>query len=749
MSKVLKVFATKSELAAVTGLELIADYPAFCVARATPTGERLVTRRWPTEDITAQYQVPLASGTIDTSLKRYDAAGKSRAHPAYRGAGKLDAGPHHYLVQFVGPIKPAWLTAVKKAGGKPRGLHSGFAYVFSATESALQKIAALPCVRWVGHLPHAERLALDLRQAVTALPRTRLREGVFTIEFFDAANLAGGRAALRKLGVKVLGEEKAKRTLVVEIGGAGWRRVVEALSKVHGVRMVQSRAYKRTANDVAARLVEALPIKKGEAGYAGLTGAGEIVAVCDTGFDSGDTGNLHPDFAGRIKRIRSYPISPDYASQVKNPGDDDGAADFNSGHGTHVAGSVLGDGQASNGAIRGLAYKARLVFQAIEQEMKWRDSRDLNQMGRYVLSGLPLDLGTLFADAYRDGARVHTNSWGGGAAGDYDDQCRDLDRFVHDHRDMVVLFAAGNDGTDQDRDGAIDPTSVASPGTAKNCITVGASESLRPRFKRETYGGWWSQDYPKPPWNRDPMADNAAQVAAFSSRGPTRDGRFKPEVVAPGTFILSTRSRMIARGHTAWGAHDGNYFYMGGTSMATPITAGLVTLIREHLRRARKVAKPSAALIKAVLINGAQRLKGARGLVDNTQGFGRVSLEASLLANGGPRRLEFCDEGKALATGSEHTRDIVVKKAGLPLAVTLAYTDFPGERLVNNLNLVLTSPAGRHYAGNGATLNADTANNVEKVRIARAAAGIWKVRVIASNVPEGRQNYALAWSGAV
>ena len=194
MSKILKVFATGAELAAIAGLEPIADYPAFCVVRATPAGQRLVTKRWPTEDITAQYQVPLAAGAIDTSLKRYDAHGRQRPHPAYRGASKLDAGPHHYLVQFVGPIKAAWLTAVKQAGGKPRGLHSGFAYVFSATETALQKITALPCVRWVGHLPHAERIALDLRQMVTALPRTRLREGVFTLELFEPANLAGGRA---------------------------------------------------------------------------------------------------------------------------------------------------------------------------------------------------------------------------------------------------------------------------------------------------------------------------------------------------------------------------------------------------------------------------------------------------------------------------------------------------------------------------------------------------------------------------
>jgi hypothetical protein len=119
-----------------------------------------------------------------------------------------------------------------------------------------------------------------------------------------------------------------------------------------------------------------------------------------------------------------------------------------------------------------------------------------------------------------------------------------LDNFVWKKPDFCILFAAGNDGTDANRDGVVDLGSVTAPGTAKNCITVGASENNRPEFT-ETYGEAWKDDYPVEPLKSDPMANDPDDMVAFSSRGPTADGRIKPDVVAPGTYILSTRSRMI------------------------------------------------------------------------------------------------------------------------------------------------------------------------------------------------------------
>src|SRR6185295_4168452 len=197
---------------------------------------------------------------------------------------------------------------------------------------------------------------------------------------------------------------------------------------------------------------------------------------------------------------------PDFDKYIKNPGGDDGLADVDEGHGTHVAGSVLGSGALSaglpglKGPIRGLAYQAKLVFQAVEQELKWKNPADLEENGRFLLAGIPNDLTELFKQAYQKGARIHSNSWGGGKPGEYDEQCRQLDQFVWDNKDFCVLVAAGNDGTDKDGDGKINFKSVTSTATAKNCITVGACENLRTKFNSEVYGDWWPDDYPSAPF---------------------------------------------------------------------------------------------------------------------------------------------------------------------------------------------------------------------------------------------------------
>ena len=299
---------------------------------------------------------------------------------------------------------------------------------------------------------------------------------------------------------------------------------------------------------------------------------------------------------------------------------------------------MLGDGTASaalagQAPIRGIAHKARLVFQAVEQALDWKNPAHLERYGRYLLAGIPADISTIFHDAYLKGARIHSNSWGGGEPGAYDSQSRQLDQFVWDHPTMCILVAAGNDGSDSDGNGEINFGSVTSPGTAKNCITVGASENLRHAFDTETYGAWWPRDYPAAPYKNGPMADDPDQVVAFSSRGPTADGRVKPEVVAPGTWILSTKSTMLSTTANGWRRfpQSSKYFYMGGTSMATPLTAGAIGGHPPAPASRSQDPQPDGRADESVVIAGAfgSRTPLPSGtVVDNHQGFGRVDLAA-------------------------------------------------------------------------------------------------------------------------
>ena len=753
---ILRVFVDKDDRPPVLQQStLIEPYDAFLLVQATPAGARRLARKYPVEDITDHYQVHLPNKTLNTARPRITTAGKVR-HPAYK-AERLSPGPHHYLVQFRGPIKARWLAALKATGAKLREPEGSFAYVVWARKTSLPKIAALPFVRFMGHLPHASRVAPGLERPARArktLPRRRIRPNVYRVEVFDGRDTGRIAAAARRLRFAVLSQEPGARVLVLEGASSDGARArqIQALSAVHGVKFIRQQIVPRTTNNVATGVMGNAFAAASTTGPR-LTGVGEIIAVCDTGLDTGNPAAIHPDFAGRVVAIKSYPITSDWSSIITNPAGNDGPADLDSGHGTHVSGSVLGDGTASVGGpalIRGHAHKAKLVFQAVEQEMKWKPSAPPNLSGeRYLLAGLPANLGPLFQFAYTSGARVHSNSWGGGDPGAYDDQCRQFDQFVWDHKDLCFVIAAGNDGTDNDGDGKINLKSVTSPGTAKNCVTVGACENLRPEFDSETYGEWWPSDFPASPIKNDPMANRPDQVVAFSSRGPTADNRVKPDVVAPGTFILSTRSSKVAANNFAWAAYPpdkAHYFHMGGTSMATPLTSGAVALLREFLRKKQGIANPSAALLKALLIAGAKRLPGtapSTAIVDNHQGFGRVNVDRSV-----KRALATLD-GPALKTGTKSTFTVKVPTASNTLRIAPCYSDFPGSSLINNLNLIVTDPAGKRYVGNqpssaGGTLTLDSTNNVEVVQVGKARKGTWTIEVVASNVSAGPQDFALA-----
>ncbi len=767
--RIVKVFVSGDEQQSLASrFREIARYDAFVVLQVAPRDATELGTRHLVEDITDEYAIRLGDRVIDTSLPRLDARGKRHPHPAYAGAKTLPPGRHHHLVQFVGPIKNAWLRGVAKAGGEPRATAGGFAWVVRANDSAIARIAALPYVRWVGHLPHRSRIAPLLlhrtgsagAEAGATAPRRRVLPGAYVVEFFGPEDLRAGRRAVQELGLEVLDADPKAGVLVVRgpQRSAQLGRKLEALAAVHGVRLVRERTMNRPSNDVAVGIMDANPVLAPSG--LGLGGKGEVVAICDTGLDSGLPKSIHPDFARRVAWLKSYPITSDYDRYVDNPHGDDGPADVDSGHGTHVCGSVAGSGAASAGIsgtagpIRGLANEARIVFQAVEQLLDWKDPGDVTRYGRYGLAGIPHDLAVLFRDAYAKRARVHSNSWGGGDPGAYDSQCEQLDRFVFEHQDFCVVVAAGNDGTDEDGDGSIELGSVSSPGTAKNCITVGACENLRPSFDAETYGKWWPNDYPAPAWRADPMADRPDEVAAFSSRGPTRDGRTKPDVVAPGTFVLSTRSTRIAPNNHGWAAFPPSnlYFFMGGTSMATPLVAGAAAVVREYLRKKAHVRRPSAALVKAVLVAGARRLPGyapAGTLSDPHQGFGRVDLEA-VLAPKAPVRALFLDR-PGLGTGALRSETLTVSASAAPLRTVLAYSDAPGSQLVNNLNLVLRGPGGAVAIGNQATGSSalDARNNVEVAEVVQPAAGDWRVEVVGSNVPAGPQPYALVVLGPV
>jgi subtilisin family serine protease len=558
------------------------------------------------------------------------------------------------------------------------------------------------------------------------------------VTVFDALEVAPTEAALERIaGVKPSGA--SGRRIAAQVPASA----IDEIAALEGVEWIQEYPIFETFVMPAppeSAAGDPPPVPPAYTGYEtgtkvmnfdaawarGYYGEGQIAGMADTGLDVGDPAKLHPDF-GNLKN--GFALGLGSSSWEDSMG-----------HGTHVAGSILGTGQASDGKLRGGAGRAQLVIESI-----WSPILDN--------IGFSNDLNALFKKAYDAGARVHSNSWGNpNALGAYDDFAHQVDEFMWNNPEMLVVFAAGNEGTDKDSNGVIDTGSVTSPGTAKNTLTVGASENLFPEGgQMKTYGVWHKERWAAEPIASDTVANNPNGLAGFSSRGPTKDLRTKPEIVSPGTNIVSARSHH-PKAELLWGIYNDQYLYCGGTSMATPLTSGAALLTREFLIKHRGFASPSAALVKGTMMHTAYDLYPGQYGLGATQeiparrpnvqeGYGRVDMDQATALE---TETSIVDDRKGLGTG-ETQSTVVHVASGEGLRATLNYTDAPASTsasvaLVNDLDLEVVSPDGAVQSLK------DRRNNHEMLELAHLPEGNYTVTVRGVNVPQGlagKQPYAL------
>ena len=664
-----------------------------------------------------------------------------------------DASKSNYvLIQTSDPLTDEQRQELARLGAEIQEYVPESTYLCRYGPSDLGAIRSLPFVVWADVYLQGFKIAPSLRAAApdaatsvlpTAVPRSPSRKprevDVVLHDDVDpsAAPVRDQLAAAARVDPDELQVGRRKVRLTVQEGELPR---LAGLDEVHHIEAVPTR---QLFNNVARPILHADVVVNGTQ----YQGDGEIIAVADTGFDKGSTTNVHPAFTGRVAKL--YALGRTSPSKSNDP----------HGHGTHVAGSALGDGNSSTmgGAIQGTAPSARLVLQST-----------LDSGGG--LGGIPADLHDLFQPPYdNDGARVHTNSWGATTPGiAYDASAREIDDFVWNHQDVVICFAAGNDGTDANANGLVDAGSVGSQSAAKNCITVGASESNRPDFMPD-YGTYWPSDFPADPIKSDRQADDADGMVAFSSRGPTKEKRFKPDVVAPGTCILSTLSRAVTSPSTDFGtSSDPLFFFDSGTSMATPLVAGCAAVLRETLVK-NGMPTPSAALIKALLVNGAVRLPGqytpteAGSSPNSNSGWGRVDLAGSVIipstngdagfGEGGPLKqgdsntIEIdIPKGPPRHEGAAEPDDVAPMAVGATFKITLVWSDPPGAGLQNDLDLIVRAANGAERHGNmGTSKRFDRANNVEQVLWTNMPPGPAKITIRAFRITNFPQPYAYAW----
>jgi Subtilase family len=648
------------------------------------------------------------------------------------------------LVKFPGPVSAAQLSALEAAAVRvytylphdtflvrvPLGQAASFRAAVGATWAGsyhpYYKIS-----RWVADV-QAEPVDGKLRSLVVQLyPDADLDAVVGEVRALGIEDVAGSRENPFFSRIRLILEDKE----VV--------RVRDDLARLPDVFWIDFEPRRALLNDTTVWVGQS-GLSGGQATPVfahGIYGEGQTIAIVDTGIDA--------DMCWfRDTTLGLPPVNACNGGIVTNPAQRKViAADFlwsnecsggitstewdTQDHGSHVAGTVAGDNFATpllHDTADGMAPGAKLVIQDGGYQVDV--CADLPGIGCAVV-----DLNPIFQQAYDQGARLHTNSWGdkedAAIQNDYSAGSQDVDEFMWNHKDFLIFFAAGNSGN------IASSNIVSSPSTAKSAVSVGATQ----------------------------RSTNAFSMASFSSCGPTDDGRIKPEVTVPGSSIISAN----ADNNTA--TNNCNTKSTSGTSMATPGAAGLTALIRQYymdgwypsgLANALDGFTPSAALLRATLVNSGQNMTGTTAMPANCQGWGRVLLDNALSFAPEARKLFARDDG-SFASGSTNevrTFPLTVTSSAEPLKVTLAWTDFPSTpaanpHLNNDLDLTLTGPAGtvlgNVFSGgvSAAGGTADRRNTLEQVLLAAPATGAYTVTVRSFNVPNGPQPFALVATGAL
>ena len=505
----------------------------------------------------------------------------------------------YYLAQFIAPPDPNWISFIEELGASLVQDVPPQVRVFRMTAAQAAQSREEAYVTWVGLYHPAYALhyylagrdepftAADLRTMRVDPARVVATDtGTLEVSFFFDRTTAEMGPALEAIGATV--RTDTGHSLVIDVSA----QKVEDLLRIPGVWAVETYAGGSLSNQRAGRILAANQVRNfGAVDFlVNLDGGGEIVGVLDSGLDTGGAvggapaPGMHLDFVARVLSVTNVNNAA-FPSIDANP------------HGTHVVGSIIGDGSQAGGFPpppappnptnpRGIAPRASLIFHS------------LNTAAPPALNFA--NFMNAFQAAYAGGARVHSNSWQtiNPAVNPYSQRSGTIDRFIFLHPDLLLLFASMNAEADLNNNGNLDMISVTEQGATKNALCIGACENETNQDGRnQNYRTIFPGRYTNAAFNATAgvvapfsISDNADDLALFSNRGRvTASNRIKPDLVAPGTNVISSGPGAMLpfaagdarRPNTA----PANFYYLdSGTSMATPLAAGAAILVRQFYR---------------------------------------------------------------------------------------------------------------------------------------------------------------------
>ena len=713
------------------GGRLIADYGGWQLVETAQTNG-LVTRD--------NYNfILLKSGRLDTSRPETQ---------ALRQAAGSFSGKRLHLVQFAGPVQPAWRQALLAARLQIVDYIPHNAYLVYGDAQAIAQVQACPAatapIQWDG------RFLENYKTNSLARPAA---EGLFAIQL--VADAAANAATLQLLNPPIQRRRLLHYLNVIAPLNPAQTRAVAARPDVISIQplRVPRKLCERQDQIVAGNLSGNVPAGPGY--LAWLAGAGFtqeqfsassfVVDVTDSGIDNGTTAPNHVGLYTGGDTNAASRVAYTRLEGTPNPGSTLKGCD---GHGTINAHIIGGYDNLSGYPFTdnsGFHYGLGVC--------------PFVQLGSSVIfdpydATYNVSYSQLQDQAYQSGARISNNSWGYDSSdGDYGIESQEFDTLARDaqpagspyptpgNQEMVIVFAAGNLGPAGQ--------TIDEPATAKNVIAVGAADNVQP------FGGYDGCNI------GDNQADSANEILDLSSRGPCADGRHKPDLVAPGTHVsggviqaadpgpLGTADPCFNPEGSICGGIESDFYPPGqqfytassGTSHASPCVAGGCALLRQYFINQSWLA-PSPAMTKAWLMNCARYMTNDT-LWSDAQGMGELDLGAAF--DGVPRiHRDQLSVDTFTASGQSRVFSGTVANTNLPFRVTLAWTDAPGSTIgaaYNNALDLTVSAGGQTYLGNvfsnawsvagGAP---DPADNVESVFLPAGTAGSFTVSVAATSI---------------
>ncbi len=605
------------------------------------------------------------------------------------------------FVMFQKRITEERLELLREHGARVLEFHPHYCVKVALAPAAVDALAGLDFVRWVGVPQPWQKVHAAMGDALAKLRDGELLEGYINVYDSDLCEAStwrrvgtvelggpdgvtqvedpnvGAKAwmsngwqqrALQELGVEVFEYVDSIRAFRARLAPSQ----LEALTALDFVQFVEPHGVPQLAHD------ESMPMVLADRTRTVWDGANTaVVGEGDSGIEYSHSG-----------------LTGFFWTASNLTGSGEATTDDLCGHGTHVAGTIMGSGAVEDsyeGAARNIANLATTRF--------FNTKMFFGAGCSYGGASMASVFGS-FDSAITDGSgnvtprpHVTNQSWGtpapsGGAFGTEAD-CRTIDASVYTYTQLHV-FAAGNDGS-----GA---SSVRIEPSSKNVFTVGGV-----------------RDYAV-------GAEDPGEMYPSSSRGPTGDGRWKPNISAPATSILSCDADNLT-----------GYTLKTGTSMAAPHVAGVAAQLMEHHPFLRHNAVTTGALLMATAMTKDNVLLSTP-TATHLDNWGAGRLDA-YKAHYGLGELYFWGWTQGTSTGNYV--DVPVSAGATRIAVCLYYHEVAAssgasQALVNDLDLWIDSPTN----GNTTTTNTgeysaqqSTRDNTEIRLIDNPISGNWRIKI--------------------